>query len=941
MKGKIKATIVIVALLAMLLIEPLHLKIVIAQHTISGTQDDTLGVWMFSAGTTVPAGAPTCPIIEKAVFYNILDYIGDSPEEVYDFGWGPSEPIAGQEDTTLAKVVEGLSAIDDFGFLADADDDRANFDTGKGGYFLGGFNPSDPYVIVSDGVKATGVLGPSGATSAEKAEQAINGYEFFIFEDAELSGMIITLSNKLGLTITFSIADLQVNPPTQNGADDTLIAIDLDSLPGFDGTFIDTIRIQDDGIRSPSTYGDTTLEIDAITARKSVKKPSTGSIGDTVFLDENRNGVQDFGESGVSGVTLTLNGSNPTLTVGDGYYLYDDLTADTYTVQVQVPSGYEATTSTSHPVVLGTGEDYLDADFGIAPKIIELGRISGVKFEDLNEDGTLDDGEPGIEGAIIRLRNATTLAEIANTTTNAEGYYEFTDLTPGDYIIVHEDLTGYFNTTSNEAQVTLGPGDEVTVNFGDARVEPYPPVANFTAPPACVGQAITFNASSSLGGYDGDELTDITQYRWDFDGDGVIDLIAISDTVMWGYKKAGKYNVTLTVYATGILPYIHPGYIDNDTTQQTVTIVKPNPPVPLFTESPEVPRVNETVTFNATGSQPGFNGFSTRPIIWYFWDFGDGHAAKETDPITTHVYTKPGNYNVTLTVYAPSDSGGCPCYQPYATTWHIKTVRRDGCEIILYPIEDSWVESKCPDANHGTDDELHVKTEKIYGSSMQAPLCWDWCYIRRAYLKFNLSAIPADTEIIHARLYLAVTRADSHPYVEVVIHKTRDDWSEYTITWKNAPTVGDFVSTNTTVNGVCQYYSWDITSYVQGEIGGDGIISLVVRLPADDSCAHEYHRDFGSKEHSNPEKRPYLKIWFICKPAFNSELNKNIAFNSEPNKNTVSTEQFLSLAVLMVCLLAIANKALPYLGNGTSSIKSGKKGIMKKNHSKCSPQKKA
>lgn len=272
MRGKIKATIVIVTVLAMLLIEPLYLRIVFAQEYVTGTQDDSLGVWMFNAGTAVPAGAPTDDIIERAVFYNILDYIGDTAKEVYDFGWGPIEPTTGQEDKTLAEVIQGLSAIDDFGYLANAGDDAANFDTGKDGYFLGGFDPNDLSVIVSDGIKATGQLGPSGASSAAKAEEAINGYEIFIFEDAELSGMIVTLSNSLGLSITFSITDLQVNPPTLYGADDTLIAIDLDNMTEFDGTFIDTIRIQDDGITSPSTYGDTTLEIDAIAVRKSTKR---------------------------------------------------------------------------------------------------------------------------------------------------------------------------------------------------------------------------------------------------------------------------------------------------------------------------------------------------------------------------------------------------------------------------------------------------------------------------------------------------------------------------------------------------------------------------------------------------------------------------------------------------------------------------------------------
>jgi len=310
MKGKIKSIIIAAMLLAILLIEPLYLKIVIAQEYVTSTQDDTSGVWLFSAGTTIPAGAPTCPIIERAVFYGLFDYIGDSPEEVYDFGWGPSEPTSGQEDKTLAKVIQGLSAIDDFGYLADANDDTANFDTGKSGYFLGGFDPATSQVIVSDGVKATGVLGPSGATSLEEAEEAINGYEIFIFEDAELSGMIVTLSNSKGLSITFSIADLQVNPPTLYGADDTMIAIDLDNMTGFDGTFIDTIRIQDDGITSPSTYGDTTLEIDAIAVRKPVKRrcpvvfftdPST--IGNITFEGVTyTNGQSDTFPYGTSGL---------------------------------------------------------------------------------------------------------------------------------------------------------------------------------------------------------------------------------------------------------------------------------------------------------------------------------------------------------------------------------------------------------------------------------------------------------------------------------------------------------------------------------------------------------------------------------------------------------------------------------------------------------------
>ena len=279
MKRKTKAVTSVAAVLVMLLIGSAFLNVAFAGEYVTGTQDDTLGVWLFSAGTTIPGAAPTDDIVERALFYDLLDLIGDEAVEVYDFGWGPIEPTTGQEDSTLAEVIVGLSAIDDFGDISNPGDDDANFDTGDEGYFEGGFDPDNPRIIVADGVVATGVLGPSGATNAAEAKAAIDGFEIFIFEDAELSGMIVTLSNDLGLSIIFSLADLQVNPPTYNYADDTLVAIDLDSLAEFDGTYIDTIRIQDDGISQTSTVsGDTTLEIDAIATMHVIPEVSFGTI---------------------------------------------------------------------------------------------------------------------------------------------------------------------------------------------------------------------------------------------------------------------------------------------------------------------------------------------------------------------------------------------------------------------------------------------------------------------------------------------------------------------------------------------------------------------------------------------------------------------------------------------------------------------------------------
>jgi hypothetical protein len=73
-------------------------------------------------------------------------------------------------------------------------------------------------------------------------------------------------------------------------------------------------------------------------------------------------------------------------------------------------------------------------------------------------------------------------------------------------------------------------------------------------------------------------------------------------------------------------------------------------PKAKFTYMPRAPQINETMTFNASDSTPGWN-ITTKNIVSYTWNFGDGTPpVTESDPITTHKFTAKGFYNVTLTV---------------------------------------------------------------------------------------------------------------------------------------------------------------------------------------------------------------------------------------------------------------------------------------------------
>jgi PKD repeat protein len=90
-----------------------------------------------------------------------------------------------------------------------------------------------------------------------------------------------------------------------------------------------------------------------------------------------------------------------------------------------------------------------------------------------------------------------------------------------------------------------------------------------------------------------------------------------------------------------------PNEIDKDNnilSAGTVEIVLPLPKA-NFTYSPTPPIVNQTTTFNATVSIPGFG-----TIVSYSWNFGEGDNLTTANPVATHVFVHDGNHNVTLTV---------------------------------------------------------------------------------------------------------------------------------------------------------------------------------------------------------------------------------------------------------------------------------------------------
>ncbi|WP_287155603.1 SdrD B-like domain-containing protein, partial [Candidatus Solincola tengchongensis] len=202
------------------------------------------------------------------------------------------------------------------------------------------------------------------------------------------------------------------------------------------------------------------------------------------FLDSDGDGVKDSGETGMAGVTITLNGGNPRLTGQDGRACYEDLEPGIYVVSETVPPGYRATTPTSYEIELCTGSsiqcwmpqpcgETVTVFFGNAPLPQPPGSISGHKYEDLDGDGVHDPGEPAVPGVTVELWQDG--AKVADTITGEDGGYSFQELEPGTYT-VKEVLCDCWTPTNpadgSHDGVQVDAGQEITgVDFLNKRTE--------------------------------------------------------------------------------------------------------------------------------------------------------------------------------------------------------------------------------------------------------------------------------------------------------------------------------------------------------------------------------------------------------------------------------------------------------------------------------------
>ena len=196
--------------------------------------------------------------------------------------------------------------------------------------------------------------------------------------------------------------------------------------------------------------------------------PSDGVIGDMVWLDNDGDGIQDAGEDPLAGVTVTLydsgdNALGSTTSAADGSYSFEGLASDNYYLTfTNPPTGF-----TLSAIDQG-GDDALDSDadptnngktatFFLGISAVDNTRDAGFKatgvgdivWLDVNTNGIQDGGEVGVSGIDVEIK-IDGGASIGTTTTDVNGYYNFTGLSPQTYRLYFTGLpAGYAFATQN------------------------------------------------------------------------------------------------------------------------------------------------------------------------------------------------------------------------------------------------------------------------------------------------------------------------------------------------------------------------------------------------------------------------------------------------------------------------------------------------------------
>jgi len=330
--------------------------------------------------------------------------------------------------------------------------------------------------------------------------QSLTGMDAGIFRSATVSGTVLLSTGIATLPVSGGMPEVRVTLLDAEGApvsDTTTAVTDADGrfyLKGaLPGTYMLEYALPEDAVFTEPYAGEeqATSPLFTVGAADDLTQDPlyaiyTGSLSGLLYRDSDLSAGYTPGETGLSGVMITLNNTDldlvyETRSQDNGEYSLIGLRPGAYTISLTLPDGLcfahdDASPIPAHAAAYGTAALSIapaESLFGCNIAAAAPAALQGVVYFDLANDGLRDISDPGAEGVTLSLISMNG-PQSYSLRTDGDGCFDLAAMVPGRYTLQATLDSDCVVADANGAELRQGYWiSELTVQDGEDIMPEY------------------------------------------------------------------------------------------------------------------------------------------------------------------------------------------------------------------------------------------------------------------------------------------------------------------------------------------------------------------------------------------------------------------------------------------------------------------------------------